>query len=54
MITVPTGTMSAIISNVEGQFADPETLVIIAVAIGLPLSFWLFHRVKGMLPSTKK
>lgn len=54
MVTVPTGTMSAILANVGDQLADPETLVIVAAAIGLPLVFWLIARIKGAMPTTKK
>jgi hypothetical protein len=52
-LTVPTGTASTFTANVGSQFTDAGTLEIIALAVGIPLFFYIVHQLMGLLPGRK-
>ena len=47
---VPTSTASNATANVGTQLSDPGTLSMIAVAIAIPLFFYVVHQLIGLLP----
>jgi len=49
-ITVPTGTAAQYTATVGSQFSDAGTLEIIALAVGIPLFFYIVHQLMGLLP----
>lgn len=52
-ITVPTGTATSYTAIVGSQFADAGTLEIIALAVGIPLFFYVIHQLMGLLPKSR-
>jgi hypothetical protein len=54
MFTVPTSSAAAFLANVSSQIADPGTLLVIALAVGIPLTFYVINRLIGLLPKGKK
>lgn len=52
-ITVPSGTAAQYTATVGSQFADAGTLEIIALAVGIPLFFYIVHQLMGLLPGRK-
>jgi hypothetical protein len=49
-ITVPSGTAAQYTATVASQFSDGGTLEIIALAVGIPLFFYIVHQLMGLLP----
>ena len=49
-ITVPVDLANAAMSFVGQQITDPGTLLLIVVAAGLPLVFWLAHKGIRLVP----
>ena len=52
-LTIPTGTAATYTANVGAQFADAGTLEVIALAVGIPLFFYIVHQLMGLLPGRK-
>lgn len=53
MVPVPATLGSSFLAKVGSQLADPETLILIAVVIALPLTFWIIKRLIGLIPKGK-
>ena len=53
MFTVPTSTVSSLLANVTGQIADSGTLLVICLAAGIPLAFYVIRRLIGLVPKGK-
>ncbi len=51
--TVPTSTAPSLTANVGDQIADPGTLLVIGVAVGIPLAFYVIHQLIGLLPKSR-
>jgi hypothetical protein len=50
---VPSSTASGATAFIGTQFADAGTLTLVAVAIGIPLFFYVVHQVMGLLPKSR-
>jgi hypothetical protein len=50
VFTVPTSTASTLTANIGDQLADPGLLLVIGLAAGIPLAFYVIHQILGMLP----
>lgn len=50
MITIPVGLETSLLANVGTQFADVGTLAVVALAIGIPLAFYVIKKVIGLMP----
>jgi len=50
MITIPTTLPTDLLANVGDQFADAGTLAIVALAVGIPLAFYVIKKVIGLMP----
>lgn len=48
--TVPSSTASTLTANVGDQIGDPGTLLVIALAAGIPLAFYVIHQLIGLVP----
>jgi len=53
MFEVATGTASALLANVTAQLSDAETIIIVALAAGIPLAFYVIRRLIGLIPKGK-
>lgn len=47
---VPTSTAPSLTAIVGDQLADPGTLAVIALAVGVPLAFYIIHQLIGLVP----
>jgi hypothetical protein len=52
-LAVPTSTVATLASYVSGQFADTGTLLVIGLAGGIPLAFYVIKRLIGLIPKGK-
>jgi hypothetical protein len=50
---VPTSTASSLTANVGSQLGDAGTLLVIGVAAGIPLAFYVIHQLIGLLPKSR-
>jgi len=50
MFEIATTTGSAVLANVTSQLGDSGTLIIVAIAAGVPLSFYVIRRLIGLIP----
>lgn len=50
---VPTSTASNLTANVGSQIGDAGTLLVIGVAAGIPLAFYVIHQLIGLLPKSR-
>ncbi len=50
---VPTSTAPALTADIGAQFADPGTLLVIGLAAGIPLTFYVIHQLIGLLPKSR-
>ena len=50
---VPTTTASSLTADIGAQFADPGTLLVIGLAAGIPLTFYVIHQLIGLLPKSR-
>ena len=50
MFTVPTSTATDLLAQVSSTLADPGLLTIAVVAIAIPLTFYVLHRIIGLIP----
>lgn len=51
--SVPTSTASSLTANVGSQIGDAGTLLIIGVAAGIPLAFYVIHQLIGLVPKSR-
>lgn len=51
--TVPTSTAPSLTASIGAQIADAGTLLVIGVAAGIPLVFYVIHQVIGLLPKSR-
>jgi len=48
--TVATGTAATLTANTGAQISDPGTVEIIAVAVGIPLAFYVIAQLISFVP----
>jgi hypothetical protein len=53
MFTVPTSTVTSLLANVTSQLQDSGTLLILVLAAGIPLAFYVIRRLIGLVPKGK-
>jgi hypothetical protein len=53
MFTVPSSTAPSLTANIGTQLSDPGTLLVIGVAAGIPLAFYVIHQLIGLLPKSR-
>jgi hypothetical protein len=51
--TVPSSTASALTANVGAQIADAGTLLVVGLAAGIPLAFYVIHQLIGLVPKSR-
>ena len=47
---VPTSTAPSLTANVGDQIADSGTLLVLGLAAGIPLTFYVIHQLIGLIP----
>ena len=52
-VVVPTSTAPSLTASIGAQVADPGTLLVIGVAAGIPLTFYVIHQLIGLLPKSR-
>lgn len=52
MFTVPSTTVTDLMATVSSVFS--ETWVLVVLAIGIPLAFYIIHLIKGLFGRAKK
>jgi hypothetical protein len=52
-VTVPTSTAQNALAFVGSQIQDPGTLLVVLLAVGVPLTFYVIHRLIGLIPGRK-
>ena len=50
MFTVPTSTVASLTANVTSQITDPGTLAVLVLVAGIPLAFYVIHKLLGLIP----
>jgi hypothetical protein len=50
---VPTSTAPGLTASIGQQIADSGTLAVVAVAAGIPLTFYVIHQLIGLLPKSR-
>jgi len=50
-ITIATGTMANVLSTVGSLSSQPEFEYFVAIAAGIPLAFYIYHKLIGLIPS---
>jgi len=50
---VATSTGSTALATVSAAFADPGTLTIVGIAVGVPLAFYVVKRIIGLFPKSR-
>jgi len=53
MFEVATSVAPSLTANVSSLFNDPGMLLVIAIAAGIPLAFYVIKRVIGLVPKGK-
>ena len=53
MFEIATSTANTLLANLTSQLSDAGTLLLIAVAAGIPLVFYVIKRIIGALPKGK-
>lgn len=51
--TVPTSTAPSLTASIGSQIGDSGTLLVIGVAAGIPLAFYVIHQLIGLLPKSR-
>lgn len=51
---VPTSTASSLTANVTSQISQPGITNLLILAIGVPLFFYIVHKVFGLLPGSRR
>ena len=49
-IIVPTSTVASLETTAGGQLSDPGTLLVVVLAAGVPLAFYIIHKLIGLVP----
>ena len=49
-ITLATGTAAMFLANAASTVSDPGLLEVVALAVGIPLAFYIIHQIIGLLP----
>ena len=52
-ITVATGTAAIFLANAASTISDPGVLEVVALAVGIPLAFYVLHQLMGLVPKGK-
>jgi hypothetical protein len=52
-ITLATGTAAMFLANAASTVGDPGVLEIVALAVGIPLAFYILHQLIGLVPKGK-
>jgi hypothetical protein len=50
MFVVPTSTASSFTANISSQLGDPGTLLVVGLAAGIPLAFYVIKKLIGLIP----
>jgi len=50
LFTVPTSTAPSLTASASSTISDPGLLLVIVLAAGIPLTFYLIHALIGLLP----
>ena len=50
---IPTSTAPSLTADIGAQFSDPGTLLVIGLAAGIPLTFYVIHQLIGLLPKSR-
>ena len=50
---VPTSTAPNLTASIGSQIGDAGTLLVIGVAAGIPLAFYVIHQLIGLLPKSR-
>ena len=53
VFSIPTSTAPTLLASVGAQIADSGTLLVIGVAAGVPLTFYVIHQLIGLLPKSR-
>lgn len=49
-ITLATGTAAMFLANAAATAGDPGVLEVVALAVGIPLAFYILHQLIGLVP----
>jgi len=49
-IVVPTSTVASLQTVAGGQISDAGTLLVVVLAAGVPLAFYIIHKLIGLIP----
>jgi hypothetical protein len=52
-IVIATGTAAMFLANAASTVSDPGVLEIVALAVGIPLAFYILHQLIGLVPKGK-
>jgi len=50
MFQVATSTANSLLANVSSLLADPGLLLVVVLAAGIPLGFYVLHQLIGLIP----
>ena len=50
---IPTSTAPSLTADIGAQFSDPGTLLVIGLAAGIPLTFYVIDQLIGLLPDNR-
>lgn len=53
LFVIPTSTAPNLLANVSQLLADPGTLAVIVVAVGVPFGFYVLHQLIGLVPKSR-
>lgn len=53
VFTVPTSTAPTLLASIGAQISDAGTLLVIGVAAGVPLAFYVIHQLIGLFPKSR-
>jgi len=53
MFEIASSTATSLTANVTSQLSDPGTLLVVALAAGIPLAFYVIRRLIGLIPKGK-
>ena len=52
-VAFPTSTASSLTADVGQQVSDPGLLLVIVLAAGIPLAFYVIHQLIGLIPKSR-
>jgi len=50
MFVVPTSTATSLTANITSQLSDPGLLAVLVLVAGIPLAFYVVHKLLGLIP----